>query len=92
MATQEQIKEAHKKLDAAIENFIQECEWGKAGVLTSWVIVGHQVAYDNDGDLVDTYPIWYRGAQQSHHVNLGLLNAGIDAVSSNFTRVDDEDG
>lgn len=90
MATAKEIVEATKKLQAAIDFFIEEVGWNRSGVLTSWVMVGHQTKWEG-GDLIDTYPIWFKDGQQSKHISLGLLSTALDQLDDpdGYERLDD---
>jgi hypothetical protein len=92
VATIHQIVEATKKLQSAIDAFIEETGWNDAGVLTSWVMVGHQARWEGE-DLIDTYPIWFKDAQQSRHITAGLLSTALDQIDDpdGYRRLDDED-
>jgi hypothetical protein len=92
VATFEKILEATEKLQTAIDSFIEETGWNEAGVLTSWIMVGHQAKWEGT-ELVDTYPIWFKGGQQSKHINLGLLNTALDQIDDpdGYERLDDQD-
>jgi len=92
MATVQQILQATKKLQEAIDAFIAETGWNEAGVLTSWIMVGHQSRWEGE-DLIDTYPIWFKDGQQSRHINVGLLSTALDQVDDpdGYERIDDED-
>lgn len=71
------LRAAQEKLDAAVEEFIRDTGWNSSGVLTSWIIVGHQMNYDEDGDEIGAYPIVFKNGVQAHHINVGLLGVGL---------------
>lgn len=84
--TEDPIKAATKKLDKAIETFMEDTGWNKHGILASWILAGHQVSFDDGGDELGTYPIWFKGGSQPHHINIGLLNTALDALKEDRMR------
>jgi hypothetical protein len=61
------------ELDEAVDAFIRDTGWNEAGALTSWVLVGHQMRFDVDGEIISTYPMVYKGGSLPDHVAMGLI-------------------
>lgn len=73
-------KEAQAKLDQAVQDFIKESGWDRGLILTSYVLVGHQHGYEDDGELRSGYPIIYMSGELPLHSILGLLKVGMDTA------------
>lgn len=93
MATDATLAAAQRKLDAAVEEYLTATGWSKSGVLTAWVLVGHQHGVGDDGDITTCVPIVYMNGTQPDHVALGLLQIAADTIRGvgRWSR-DNEDG
>lgn len=93
MSDKERVEAARKKLEAAVDAYFEESGWNDAGVLTSWMFIGHQLSYDDSGGMEDTYAMMYKGGQASEHVALGLLGSAKRKIDSTpwVRREGDED-
>lgn len=85
MDKEDRIKAAQSKLDEAVEEFILANGWthtptGEPLMLTSWVMVAHQHAWDGKGEPYSSHPVVYMGGSQPDHVALGLLQIGTDTI------------
>ena len=91
MADTEQERQAQHALDEAVDTFMRESGWAESGVLTAWVLVGHQAGFD-DGEETVTYPIVYSRGAVPDHVALGLLDIARDAIHgcSRYRRTGEE--
>lgn len=73
-------------IDEAVETFIRESGWNESGALTAWVLIGHQVSFDDSGDTVDTYPTIIKGGSQPDHIVIGLLQMFISQMEVEMYR------
>lgn len=68
---------AQKKLDEAVLEYTIACE--HEGVLTAWVLVGHQAVFEDGEDKSMMFNV-YQGGALADHIVLGMLQIAADKV------------